>query len=190
MPCEVASGLRSHGFGATVQDSEAETMCLRSHGFEAMEDDPRKKTMRQCSHGFGAEANASGMMRKAVRCCDERRMLSGFKEGDREDSVIMRNHASSDGERAFLCNSTNENSEVNAEREIVKSVGNTDRCDESNECDSVNAMCGVSSDVEKANRGKNSYKNVGNASRELGTGGVVCPGVESCEMQNRKKTER
>ena len=43
VPCEVVSGLRSHGFEATVQDSEAETMSFRSHGFEAMEDDSRKK---------------------------------------------------------------------------------------------------------------------------------------------------
>ena len=175
VPCEVASGLRSHGFEATVQDSRKETMC-RSHGFEAMEDDPGRKTMQQFPHGFEAEANASGMMMRVVRPCDERHIRSSFKEGDREDGMIAKNCALSDDEVAYRC-------EVNAEREIVKSVENTDRCDESNGCDSVNAMCGVSSDVEKANRGKNSYKNVGNASRELGTGGVVCPGVESCEMQ-------
>ena len=145
VPCEVASGLRSHG--------------------------------------FEAEADASGMKRKAVRPCDKRHMRSSFKEGDREDGMIAKNCALSDDEVAYRCNGTSKNNEVNAERKIVKSVENTDRCDESNECDSVNAMCGVSSDVEKANRCKNSYKNVGNASCELGTSGVECPSVESCEVQ-------
>ena len=221
VPCEVASGLRSHGFEAMIDDtgektiwlrshgfgamednagketmcqrshgfeameddSEAETMCRRSHGFGAMIDDTGEKTMWLRSHGFEAKANASGMMKKAVRHCDERHMLSGFREKEREDGMIAKNCALSDDEVAYRCNGTSKSSEVNAEREIVKSVENTDRCDESNECDSVNAMCGVSSDVEKANRGKNSCKNVGNASCELGTGGVECPSVESCEVQ-------
>ena len=221
VPCEVASGLRSHGFEATVQDagketmcqrshgfeatvqdSEAETMCLRSHGFEATVQDAGKETMCQrshgfeatvqdseaetmClrSHGFEAEANASGMMMRVVRPCDERHIRSSFKEGDREDGMIAKNCTLNDDEVAYRCNGTSKNSEVNAEREIVKSVENTDRCDESNECDSANAMRGISSDVEEANRCENSCRNVENASCKLGTSGVECPSVENFEMR-------
>ena len=47
VPCEVASGLRSHGFGA-------------------MEDDPGKKTMRQFPHGSEAKADISGTLKGIV----------------------------------------------------------------------------------------------------------------------------
>ena len=164
MPCEVASGLRSHGFEAKEDDAGKETMCRHSHGFEA-------------------EANTFGMMRRAVRHCDERHALSGFKEGDRKDGMIAKNCALSNDDVAYRCNGTNKSSEVNAERKIVKSVENIDRCDESNESDSVNAMRGISSDVKEANRCENSYRNVENASCKLGTGGVVCPSVANCEKQ-------
>ena len=97
------------------------------------------------SHGFEAEAGASGMMKGTKRPCDERHMLSGFKDGDREDGMIARNDASSDSEGAH-------------------------HCDETIEYDIVNAMCGVSSDVEKANCCGNSCENVENASSKLGTG--------------------
>ena len=150
--------LRSHGFGAMIDDSEAETMCLRSHGFEAKEDNVGKETICLRSHGFEAEADASGMMRKTVRCCNKRHMLSGFMEEERKDGMITENDASSDGERAR-------------------------RCDNSVECSIVNAMRGVSSKAEEADRSKNSHENVENASCKLGTGGVVCPSVKNCEVQ-------
>ena len=145
VPCEVASGLRSHG--------------------------------------FEAEADTSRIMKRAVRPCDERHMLSGFKEGDRKDNMISENYALSDSENAHCCKGACKNSEKNAACKIVRSVGNTDRCDDSIEYNGVNATCGVSSDVEKANRYRNSCENVENASCELGTGRVVCPSVEDCEVR-------
>ena len=94
VPCEVASGLRSHG--------------------------------------FGAEADANGMMKKAVRYCKERRTQSGFKKEERKDGMIVGSDALSDGESA--CDGS-KNSETNATCEIVGSVENADRCDNATESD-------------------------------------------------------
>ena len=96
VPCEVASGLRSHGFGAVEDDAGKTTMC-RSHGFGATVQDSETETMCLRSYGFEAEADASGMMKRAMQPCDERHMLSDFKEEECKDGMIAKDDASSDG---------------------------------------------------------------------------------------------